>query len=193
MVLSVGLIIAFVMEPPHLLKRVEEDAESAGKSLLMAAVADPNQVVPKAFDFDPYRPSLEGKEKKEKKEKAEKTEKPKKVPKVNYRAHASKVFALVAPIEAQFTTLLNVKLGDANIRKGVPQMYIQESEDCLAAARKINHAWQAVLSGGDAPTAPELQMDGIKEWRKEADAKLKTLQTMVTVAAEVSLRAKNKA
>ena len=59
------------MEPPHLLKRVEEDAESAGESLLMAAVADPNQVVPKAFDFDPYRPSLEGKEKKEKKEKAE--------------------------------------------------------------------------------------------------------------------------
>ena len=59
------------------LQRVPEDAERAGESLLMATVADPNQVVHKAFDFDPYRKSCEDKEKKDKKEKKEKKEEPK--------------------------------------------------------------------------------------------------------------------
>ena len=34
------------------LQRVPEDAERAGESLLMATVADPNQVVPKARELD---------------------------------------------------------------------------------------------------------------------------------------------
>ena len=78
--------------------------------------------------------------------------------------------------------LVRVKCLQVVLASKLPECVVQECSDRMRKLELEQNAWQDVITGGEAPTQPQMQMDAILKLKEDAAKSFQGLATMISIA-----------